>query len=89
MYGRPCTVRLIIVDLRSLKFAAVIDVDRLPLREEIVDCPSTFTMSVAGLFDAAKGEVSLSPDCGCIDIRNTGLDITHRNECLVDIPRVD
>jgi hypothetical protein len=47
-----------VVDLGTLQFAGVIDIHRLPRGEE-VDSSIALAVAVAGVFDAAEGQMNL------------------------------
>ena len=49
--------RLDLIDLCALQLAAEVDVDRLPLREDVEHLSSCFAMTVAGGFGAAERQV--------------------------------
>src|SRR5215469_6099991 len=76
------------VDLCLLQLVGVIDVDRLPLRVEIDRADAALAMPVAGSLHPAEGQVHLSPDRRRVDIGDARVKVAHRDECLVDIFRV-
>src|SRR3954447_11805237 len=80
---------LLIVDLRALQLAAVVDVDRLPLREHVERGLPRFAMAVAGLLHPAERQVHLGARRSGVDVGDPGLQVPHRLERLVDVARED
>src|SRR5690242_14249724 len=56
------------VDLRPLQATAVIDVDRLPLRELVERHRAGFPVTIAGVLHAAEGQLDLGADGRRVDI---------------------
>jgi hypothetical protein len=77
--------RLLIVDLRALQPATVIDVDALPFREEVQGRRSCLAVTVSSCLGAAKGEMYLRSRGARVDVQDAGEDVLHRPECGVDI----
>src|SRR6185503_18568209 len=78
-----------IVDLRALELAAVIDVDRLPLGENVEHGKGGFAMAVAGVLHPAEGHVYFRPDGGTVHVGDPGLDFANRAHGAVDVLGVD
>src|ERR671910_844409 len=78
-----------VVDLRPLELAGVVDVDGLPLREDIERRLAGLAVAVARVLRAAEGEVDLRAGRARIDVRDPGLQIAHRAEGLVHVARED
>src|ERR1051326_9101442 len=81
--------RLYIVDLGALELAAIVEVQRLPLRKDVERGPSPLAVSVSRPLDAAKRHVSFRPDRGSIDIGDSGAKVADRAVGVVDVLRVD
>src|SRR5262249_6793447 len=82
--------RSIVVDLRLLQPSRVIDVDGLPLGEDLDGGRRrSLPVSVAGLFRAAERQVGLRPDGRGVDIGDAGLEVPGRPEGAVHVARVD
>src|SRR3954447_6593831 len=80
---------LVVVDLRALQLAAVVDVDRLPFGEDIERGLAGFAVAVARLLHAAEREVHLGAGRAGVDVGDAGLQVAHRLERLVDVARED
>src|SRR4051812_32661923 len=80
---------LVVVDLRALQLAAVVDVDRLPLGEDVERGLPRFAVAVARLLHSAEREVNLCAGRSGVDVGDAGLQVAHRLERLVDIARED
>src|SRR4029453_18787991 len=80
---------LLVVDLRALERAGVVDVDGLPLREHVQGGLAGLAVTVAGLLDAAEREVHLGADRARVDVRDPGLEVAHRAERAVHVARED
>ena len=77
------------VDLRLLQLAREVDVDRLPLREDVEAGDARLAVAVARVLDAAEGQVHLGADRRGVDVEDARLELPHRRERLVDVLRVD
>src|SRR5207244_6988228 len=77
------------VDLRLLQPAAVVDVDRLPLGEDVERRLAGLAVAVAGVFRAAEREVHLGAARAGVDVGDPRLEIAHRAERLVHVARED
>src|SRR5215510_13741994 len=77
------------VDLGLLELARVVDVDRLPLGEEVERGLTRLAVPVARVLDAAEREVHLGADRAGVDVRDAGLEVAHRAEGAVDVLRED
>src|SRR5215813_11378703 len=77
------------VDLGLLELARVVDVDRLPLGEEVERGLARFAMPVARVLDAAEREVHLGADRARVYVRDAGLEVAHRAEGAVHVLRED
>ena len=64
---------LLRVDLRALQLARVVDVDRLPLGEDVERRLAGLAVAVAGVLRAAEREVHLGADRARVDVRDPGL----------------
>src|SRR5215210_1184238 len=69
-----------VVDLRALELAGVVDVDRLPLREDVERRLARLAVAVAGLLHAAERQVHLRARRARVDVRDPGLKVAHRFE---------
>src|ERR1700739_3746565 len=81
--------RLIVIDLRALQFVRIIDIDRLPLREEINGRHGRFAMPVPGLLGAAERQMSFRADGRSVDVNNPGIEILDGSEGPVYIAGVN
>ena len=81
-------IGLVVVDLSALEFVGIVDVDGFPFGEEIDGGDGGFTMAIAGLLGAAKGEMSFCADGGCIDVDDAGVKIAKSGEGSVDVAGV-
>src|SRR5690348_16378508 len=77
------------VDLRALQPPGEVDVDDLRLRVEIVHFPAALAMPVASLLHAAEREVRLGADGRRVDVSDARVELTHRPERGVHVPRVE
>src|SRR5207244_12728359 len=75
------------VDLRLLQLAAVVDVDRLPLGEDVERRLPRLAMAVAGVLRSSEGEMDLGADRAGVDVRDPRLQIAHGPERLVHVTR--
>src|SRR5512132_3913678 len=73
------------VDLGLLELARVVDVDRLPLGEEVERGLARLAVPVAGVLDAAERQVHLGANRTRVDVRDPRLEIAHRAEGAVHI----
>src|SRR5438477_4308603 len=80
---------LLDVDLRALELARVVDVDRLPLGEDVERRLAGLTVAVARVLRAAEGQVHLGADRPGVHVRDPGLEVAHRPERVVDVARED
>src|SRR5438552_13107017 len=77
------------IDLRALKLARVIDVDRLPLGVDVERGAAGLTMTVAGRLHTAERELDLRTDGARVDVDDPGLGVAHEAERVIHVPRVD
>src|SRR5215208_98139 len=77
------------VDLRLLQLPRVVDVDRLPLAENVERGLPRLAMAVAGVLRAAEGEMHLGSDRARVHVRDAGDEIAHRTERLVHVASED
>src|SRR6476646_6663029 len=77
------------VDLGLLELARVVDVDRLPLGEEVERGLTRLAVPVARVLDAAEREVHLGADRARVDVGDPRLEIAHRAEGPVHVLRED
>src|SRR5207245_3341190 len=77
------------IDLRALQPAAVIDVDRFPLREFVESHRAGLAMTVAGVLHAAEGQLDLGTDGWRVDVDDAGLHLVHGVERLAQVVGVD
>src|SRR6476469_6978893 len=82
-------VNLVVVDLRALQLAAVVDVDRLPLGEDVERRLARFAVAVARLLHPTEREVHLGAGRPGVDVGDAGLEVAHRLERLVHVARED
>ena len=73
-----------VVDLGALEGVAVVDVDGFPCGVE-VEGTEAFAVAVAGLFDAAEGQVDFCTNCGGVDVGDSGFEVAHGDEGAVDV----
>src|SRR5687768_9844952 len=78
-----------LVYLRALQLAAVVDVDALPLGEDVEDLRAGLAVAVPRRLGAAEGEVDLGADGRGVDVEDAGVHLLHRAEGAVDVPCVD
>src|SRR5664279_2738853 len=78
-----------VVDLGALELARVVDVDRLPLGEDVQRGLPGFAVPVAGVLRAAEREVDLGARRVFVFKREAAHEIAHCAECLVDVARED
>ena len=78
-----------VVDLRALELARVVDVDRLPLGEDVERRLAGLAVAVAGRLDAAERQVHLGAGRAGVDVGDPGLEVAHRAEGAVDVAGVD
>src|SRR5947209_20139387 len=77
------------VNLRALQFAAVVNVDRLPLGEDVEDLSARLAVAVARGLRAAEGEVDFRADGRGVDVEDSRVHLVHRVEGAVHVLRVD
>src|SRR5438445_1102319 len=65
------------VDLRPLQLARVVDVDALPLAEEVECRLAYFAVAVAGGLGAAEGQVRLRADGAVVHVTQTRVEVPH------------
>src|SRR3989304_5861851 len=82
-------LKIIHVHLRLLEAAAVVHVDRLPLRVGVQGRLAGLSVAVASAARATEGEVRLSADGAGVDVDEAGIDLIDGAKGLVDAPRVD
>src|SRR4051812_28862427 len=78
-----------VVDLRALELARVIDVERLPLREDVERCLPRLALPVAGVLRAAERQMHLGARRAGVDVGDPGLKVAHRPEGAVHVARED
>src|SRR4029077_15374640 len=81
--------RLVIVDLGSLNFAAVIDVNGFPFAERIDRRLSCLAMAVSGPARAAERKLNLGPRGAGVDVNDACRDVAHGAIRLVHVLRED
>ena len=79
---------LSVIDLGALEVVAVVDVDGLPCGVE-VNGAVAFAMAVAGLFDAAEGQVNFCADGGGVHVGDAGFEVADGGEGAVDVACVE
>src|SRR5207253_8924151 len=91
IHGLPLLAgaELCCIDLRALELARVVDVDRLPLGEDVERRLTCLTVSVPRVLRAAKRQVHLGADRAGVDVGDAGLEVAHRPERAVDVARED
>src|ERR1700679_2547917 len=77
-----------VVDLGALEGVAGVDVDGLPGGVE-VERAEAFAVSVAGLLDAAEGQVDFRADGGGVDVGDAGFEVADGGEGAVDVLGVE
>src|SRR5215472_4896246 len=77
------------IDLRALQLVGVVDINRFPLRVEVDGAQAAFPMPVAGGLSAAKRQVHFGADRRRVHVGDAGIDITHGQEGLIHIARID
>src|SRR5581483_1449883 len=77
------------IDLRSLQTSRVVDVDRLPLGEDVEGGLPGLAVPVARVLRAAEREMHLGAGRAGVDVRDARLQIAHRAERRVDVLRED
>ena len=78
-----------LIDLRFLQLAGVVDVERLPLGEDVEDLRAGFAVAVAGVLCADEWLMHLGTNRRRVDVEDSGLEIAHRGERAVDVLSVD
>src|SRR5438105_1880880 len=77
------------VDLGLLEPARIVDVDRLPLSEDVKRGLTGFAVAVARLLRPAEWEMDLGADRPGIHVRDAGVQVAHRAESAVHVARED
>src|SRR5208337_4511817 len=77
-----------IIDLGALELVGVIDVDGFPCGEE-VEGAEAFAVAVAGVLDAAEGQMHLGTDGGRVDVGDAGFEVAHGCEGAIDVARIE
>src|SRR2546422_11428056 len=77
------------VDLGLLQPSRVVDVDRLPLREDVQSRLPRLAVAVARVLRAAKRQMHLGAGRPRVDVGDARLKVAHRAERLVDVARED
>ncbi len=77
-----------VVDLGALQLVGVVDVDRFPGGEE-VDGAVAFAVAVAGVLDAAEGQMDFGADGGRVDVGDAGLEVADGGEGAVHVLGVE
>jgi len=75
--------------LRALQLPRVIDVDRLPLGEDVERGLARLAVAVARALDAAERQVHLGADRARVDVGDPGLEVSHRAEGDVHVAGED
>src|SRR5260370_40147210 len=83
------TSQLIVIDLCALELVGIVDVNRLPFREEIDGSNGGFAVAVAGLLRAPEGQVGLGADRRRVHVDNSGVEITGSLKGTIHVSRVD
>src|SRR5258708_33399479 len=83
------TSQLIIVNLGALELVGIVDVNRLPFREEIDGGNGGFAVAVASLLRASEGQVGLGADRRRVHVDNSGVEIAGGLEGAIHVSRVD
>src|SRR5262245_38395772 len=65
------------VDLCALELARVVDVDRLPLGEDVERRLARLAVAVAGVLRAAERQVHLGADRAGVDVGDPRLEVAH------------
>src|SRR5215212_895898 len=73
------------VDLGALQLAGVVDVDRLPFREDVERGLTCLAVAVPRVLGAAEGKVYLGADRTRVDVRDAGVEVPHGAKSLVDV----
>src|SRR5437868_737939 len=73
---------LLRINLGALEFAAEVDVEAFPFGEDVEDV-AAFPVAVSGLADSAEREVDFGADGGCVDVDDSGFDVSHGAEGAV------
>ena len=68
------------VDLRALQLARVVDIDALPLAEEVERGLTHLAMAIAGGLGAAERQVRLRPDRAVVDVAQAGVKVSDAAE---------
>src|SRR5437867_2504260 len=77
------------VDLRSLQGSGVVDVDRLPLAEDIDPGHARLAVAVAGLLRSAERQMHFRADGRRVHVEDPGVHVAHGQERFVHVARVD
>src|SRR3990170_5253934 len=91
--GKPGPARALLlvderrIDLGALQLARVIDVDALPLAEEIERRLADLAMPVAGRLDPAEREMRLRADGAVVHVPETRLEVADAAEGEVHVVR--
>src|SRR5260370_3950139 len=83
------TSQLIVIDLCALELVGIVDVNRLPFREEIDGGNGGFAVAVASLLRASEGQVGLGADRRRVHVDNSGVEIAGGLEGAIHVSRVD
>src|SRR5689334_10270428 len=67
----------------------IVDIEGLPFGTVVHGCPARFAMPVAGVFDAAEGQLDLRAAGRKVDIDDACLQLLHGAERPVDIAGVE
>src|SRR5882724_10440279 len=82
-------VSVVSIYLRALQTARVVDVDRLPLREDVESGLPRLAVTVAGVLRAAERQMHLGAGRAGVDVRDPRLQVAHGAERLVHVARED
>src|SRR5690348_1109320 len=77
-----------VVDLGALEFVAVVDVDGFPGGEE-VEGAQAFAVAVAGVLDAAEGQVNFCTNRRSVDVGDAGFEVADGREGAVKVLGVE
>src|SRR5262245_37614233 len=88
-YASMAMRRWLCVDLGALEAATVIDVNRLPLGEELERTQACLAVAVAGAARAAEGQLDLRADGAGVDVDDAGRQVAHGGLHRVGVARED
>ena len=85
----PVVAQVARVDLGLLELPRVVDVDRLPLGEDVERGLARLAVAVAGLLRAAEREMHLGADRARVDVGDARVEVAHRAERRVHVAGED